>query len=106
MPKKAKQTTADIHRAVAQKVIAAMETHGSDWAKSWAVPQGRRAAFDVDRQTLSRGQLVNTWHGASRRRFRPALGHVQAMAAEIDGRTSSQGRARRDGDPAADHGER
>ena len=40
MPKKAKQTTADIHRAVAQKVIAAMETHGSDWAKSWAVPQG------------------------------------------------------------------
>ena len=40
MPKKAKQTTADIHRAVAQKVIAAMETHGTDWAKSWAVPQG------------------------------------------------------------------
>ena len=40
MPKKAKQTTADIHRAVAQKVIAAMETHGADWAKSWAVPQG------------------------------------------------------------------
>ena len=35
MPKKAKQTTADIHRAVAQKVIvAAMETHGSDGAKS------------------------------------------------------------------------
>ena len=40
MTKKAKQTTADIHRAVAQKVISAMETHGTNWTKSWAVPQG------------------------------------------------------------------
>ena len=40
MHKKAKQTTAEIHRAVADKVIAAMETHGSNWTKSWSVPAG------------------------------------------------------------------
>ena len=40
MTKQAKRSTADIHRAVAEKVIKAMEKHGSDWAKSWAVPQG------------------------------------------------------------------
>lgn len=40
MTKQAKCSTADIHRAVADKVIKAMEAHGSDWTKSWAVPQG------------------------------------------------------------------
>jgi antirestriction protein ArdC len=40
MTNQAKCSTADIHRAVADKVIKAMEAHGSDWTKSWAVPQG------------------------------------------------------------------
>ena len=106
MPKKAKQTTADIHRAVAQKVIAAMETHGSDWAKSWAVPQGDGP---LSMSTGKHYQGVN-WlilgMARARRRFhvRP-LGDLQAMA--IDGRTSPQRRARRDGDPIqANCGER
>ena len=33
-----KRTTADIHRAIADKVIEAMETSGKNWAKHWAVP--------------------------------------------------------------------
>lgn len=32
------RSTADIHRAVAAKVIKAMETSGANWVKHWAVP--------------------------------------------------------------------
>ena len=42
MPKTTKRTTADIHKAIADKVIAHMETAGTDWAKDWAVPQSEQ----------------------------------------------------------------
>ena len=42
MPKAAKRTTADIHKAIADKVIAQMETAGTGWAKDWAVPQSEQ----------------------------------------------------------------
>ena len=40
MTKQAKRTTAEIHRAIADKVIKAMQEHGSDWTKSWTVAVG------------------------------------------------------------------
>ena len=40
MTKQAKRTTAEIHRAIADKVIQAMQEHGSNWTKSWTVAAG------------------------------------------------------------------
>jgi len=40
MTKQAKRTTAEIHRAIADKVIQAMQEHGSNWTKSWTVAVG------------------------------------------------------------------
>ena len=37
MPKQPKRTTAEIHREIADKVIQAMQEHGSNWTKSWTV---------------------------------------------------------------------
>ena len=38
--KKPARTTAEIHRLVADQVIEAMKTSGSDWVKSWSAPDG------------------------------------------------------------------
>jgi len=35
-----KQTTAQIHQAIADKVIDSMKTLGSSWSKSWSTPSG------------------------------------------------------------------
>jgi len=40
MSNKTKRTAADIHKAIADKVIASMKQHGTDWVKSWSVPKG------------------------------------------------------------------
>lgn len=40
MPKQPKRTTAEIHREIADKVIQAMQEHGSNWTKSWTVSAG------------------------------------------------------------------
>ena len=40
MTKQAKRTTAEIHRAIADKVIQAMQENGSNWTKSWTVAAG------------------------------------------------------------------
>ena len=41
MPKQAKRTTADLHRMIADQVIEAMKTSGTDWVKSWTTPAGQ-----------------------------------------------------------------
>ena len=35
-----KRTTAELHRIIADKVITAMKTSGTNWSKSWSVPTG------------------------------------------------------------------
>ena len=46
MPKRTKKTqaqrNAELHKAVADQVIAAMENSGSDWLKPWAVPANQQ----------------------------------------------------------------
>lgn len=37
----AQRTSAEIHRIIADQVIKAMETSGTDWVKSWTTPAGQ-----------------------------------------------------------------
>lgn len=39
--KKPARTSAEIHRLIADQVIKAMETSGTDWVKSWTTPTGQ-----------------------------------------------------------------
>ena len=39
--KKPARTSAEIHRLIADQVIKAMETSGTDWVKSWTTPAGQ-----------------------------------------------------------------